>query len=180
MAKLLDYWQMSHYHSHHFLDRLIHRPYITPALYTQALYYTSPILHRPYITPALYYTGPILHWPYNTPALYYTCLLLPTFNLTTNHGQNYRYFRPCFNRYRFPLTGHQASSQNQKLWKIMDKYTGFPSTQFLQWRRRHKTQDPGHEAWDYSEWIFSNIGPSLSRALSREPLSIMPGNVSEL
>ena len=47
----------------------------------------------------------------------------------------------------------------------MDKYTGFPSTQCLQWRRRHKTQDPGHEAWDYSEWIFSNIGPSLGRAL---------------
>ena len=43
-------------------------------------------LHRPYITPALYYTG-----------LYYTCLLLPTFNLTTNHGQNYRYFRPYLN-----------------------------------------------------------------------------------
>ena len=47
--------------------------------------YTGPKLHQPYITPALYYTGPLLYW-----------LLLPTFNLTTNHGQNYRYFRPCF------------------------------------------------------------------------------------
>ena len=53
-------------------------------------------LHQPYITPALNYTSLILHRPYITPALYYTCLLLPTFNLTTNHGQNYRYFRPCF------------------------------------------------------------------------------------
>ena len=74
------------------LDRtdVLHWPYITPALY-----YTSPILYRPYIalvhitpahiTPALYYTGP-----------YYTCLIHPTFNLTTNHVQNYRYFfRPC-------------------------------------------------------------------------------------
>ena len=25
----------------------------------------------------------------------YTDLLLPIFNLTTNHGQNYRYFTPC-------------------------------------------------------------------------------------
>ena len=55
------------------LDRtgVLHRPYITPALY-----YTGPILHWPYITPALYYTGPILHQPYITLALYYTCLLL--------------------------------------------------------------------------------------------------------
>ena len=51
------------------LDRtgVLHRPYITPALY-----YTGPILHRPYITLALYFTGPILHWPYITPALYCT------------------------------------------------------------------------------------------------------------
>ena len=53
---------------------------------TPALNYTGPILHRPYITPALYYTGPILHRP----------ILHQPFNLTTNYGQNYRYFRPCY------------------------------------------------------------------------------------
>ena len=39
------------------LDRtgVLHRPYITPALY-----YNGPILHQPIITPALDYTGPIL------------------------------------------------------------------------------------------------------------------------
>ena len=43
---------------------LLHRPYITPALY-----YTGPLLHWPFITLALYYTGPVLHQPYITPAL---------------------------------------------------------------------------------------------------------------
>ena len=85
---------------------IVHRPYSTPALYyigpivhqpysTLALYYTGSILHWPYITPALYYTSPILHRPNITVVLYYTCLLHSTFNLTTNHGQNYRYSRPC-------------------------------------------------------------------------------------
>ena len=46
---------------------IVHRPYITPALY-----YTGPILHRPYITPALYYTSHMSHQPYITLALYYT------------------------------------------------------------------------------------------------------------
>ena len=75
----------------YYTSPIVHWPYIT-----LALNYTGPKLHRPYSTLALLYTSPILHWPYTTPALYCTCLLLTTFNLTTNHGQNYRYFRPCY------------------------------------------------------------------------------------
>ena len=45
----------------------------------------------PVISDVLVYITPVhITLVYITP-VYYN----PTFNLTTNHGQNYRYFRPC-------------------------------------------------------------------------------------
>ena len=82
----------------YYTSPIVHWPYIT-----LALNYTGPKLHWPYITLALYYTGPILYWPYITlvhiALVYITPVYYnPTFNLTTNQGQNYRYFRPCFHK----------------------------------------------------------------------------------